>query len=391
MKIVHTSDWHLGHSLYNYDRTEEQMCMLKQLTEMVARERPDAFLLCGDVYHTPQPSAAVQTLFADAMAALHTAHPGMTIIVTAGNHDSGSKHEIFRTPWRALNVHVVGTLEKEPELIDQHIIEIEEKGFVIAIPYSYERNFPEGFFQNLLNRVKERNRMNLPVVMMAHTTVKGCDFRGHDRTGEFMVGGIDCLDLADLGEGYDYLALGHIHHAQFVQGGNHRARYSGSPLPVSFDEDYPHSVTWVNLKAHGETPEVSTEEIANPHPLVTLPSGGFANWQGAKELLRNFPDDIPAYIRLNVEVEDFLPPDAPQEAAALTLGKQCRFCLINTQRIFREQEESRRMLTVQEFQAEAPIEIARRYAGDVGICFDSELEELFMESLKEVEADKRNV
>ena len=59
MKILHTSDWHLGHTLYNYDRTEEQMVMLLQMVDIVKKHKPDVFLLCGDVYHTAQPSAAV--------------------------------------------------------------------------------------------------------------------------------------------------------------------------------------------------------------------------------------------------------------------------------------------------------------------------------------------
>ena len=63
MKILHTSDWHLGHTLYNYDRTEEQMAMLQQMENIVREQQPDVFLLCGDVYYTPQPSAAVQTMF----------------------------------------------------------------------------------------------------------------------------------------------------------------------------------------------------------------------------------------------------------------------------------------------------------------------------------------
>ena len=67
MKILHTSDWHLGHTLYNYDRTEEQMAMLLQMVNIVREEKPDVFLLCGDVYHTPQPSAAVQTMFTNAL------------------------------------------------------------------------------------------------------------------------------------------------------------------------------------------------------------------------------------------------------------------------------------------------------------------------------------
>ena len=54
MKILHTSDWHLGHTLYNYDRTEEQQAMLEQMVSIVEEQKPDVFLLCGDVYHTPR-------------------------------------------------------------------------------------------------------------------------------------------------------------------------------------------------------------------------------------------------------------------------------------------------------------------------------------------------
>ena len=239
MKILHTSDWHLGHTLYNLDRTKEQADMLQQIMTTVRNEKPDLFLLSGDVYHTAQPSAAIQTLFTDAIAQIHDAHPDMTIVITAGNHDSGSKHEIFRTPWQALKVYSIGNLNKENP--QSHIIEISGKAFVIAIPYCYERSIPEGFFQDLLDRVEERNTAQLPVIMMAHTTVRGCNFKGHDHATELTVGGIDSLDISDLGEGYDYLALGHIHHEQWIRGGHHRIRYSGSPLPVSFDEDYEHS------------------------------------------------------------------------------------------------------------------------------------------------------
>ena len=113
MKLLHTSDWHLGHTLYNYDRTEEQLSMLLQMVNIVKEEKPDVFLLCGDVYHTPQPSAAVQTMFTNALVKIHDANPGMTIIVTAGNHDSSSKHDIFRTPWKALNVYTVGSVDTD--------------------------------------------------------------------------------------------------------------------------------------------------------------------------------------------------------------------------------------------------------------------------------------
>jgi len=387
MKILHTSDWHLGHTLYNYDRTEEQLAMLEQMVSIVEEQKPDVFLLCGDVYHTPQPSAAVQTMLSDGLVRIHEANPQMTIVMTAGNHDSGTKHEIFQTPWKALKVYAIGQLEKED--LDEHIIEVSGKGWIVAVPYANERNIPEGFFQQLLDRVAEKNAEDLPVVMTAHTTVKGCDFTGHDHATEYTVGGIDSLELEEMGEGYDYLALGHIHHGQFVHSGKHNVRYSGTPLPVGFDENFTHSVSIVEIDKHGEIPAVREIDIRNPHPLVTLPTDGLATWEEAKELLSKFPNDIPAYIRLNVEIEDFLPVEANAEAASLTEGKQCRFCCINAKRKTVSQNDVK-VLTVQEFQSEKPIEIARRYAEYEGISFDDEMQTMFNEVMDMVADESRN-
>ena len=361
--------------------------MLDQMADIVKEQQPDVFLLCGDVFHTSQPSNAIQTMLSNALVKIHQAHPEMVIVMTAGNHDSATKHEIFRAPWQALNVYAIGQIEREH--VEEHIVEVPGKGYIIAIPYVNERNLPEGFFQQLLNKVAEQNIEGLPVVMTAHTTVKGCDFSGHDQASEYIVGGIDSIELDQLGEGYDYLALGHIHHGQFVHSGKHNVRYSGTPLPVSFDEVFSHSVSMVEMGKHGDKPNVTEIEIQNPHPLVTLPSEGLASWETVKELLRNFPDDIPAYIRLNVEIDDFLPVEAQAEAVSMVEGKQCRFCHINAKRKPNSQSEAK-VLTVQEFQAEKPIEIAKQYAAYEGINFDEEMTAMFNEVLNKVAEEARN-
>lgn len=381
MKVLHTSDWHLGHTLYGYDRTEEQQSMLNQIKEIIKNEQPDVMVLSGDVYHTSQPSAAVQTMFTEAIVAMHRACPEMTIVVTAGNHDSGSRHEIYQTPWRELKVFAIGNIDKEKP--ENHIIEVPGKGFVIAVPYAYERNIPERFFQQLLAMVEERNTEGLPVVMMAHTTVEGCNFTGHDLTGPNTVGGVDAVVHDYFGMGYDYLALGHIHHAQFIHDTEHRMRYSGTPLAVSFDEDYEHSISMVIIEKHGAAPQVKEIRINNPHPLVTLPLEGTATWQDAKEMLKDFPKDKPAFIRLNVEVEDFLPAGASEEAQAIAAGKECKVCHINAKRPERERT-SGQALTVQELQEISPIEIARRYISNVAGSFDEDMEAMFNEALEAI-------
>ena len=386
MKILHTSDWHLGHTQYNYDRTEEQMAMLLQMVNIVKEQKPDAFLLCGDVYHTPQPSAAVQTMFTNALVEIHEANPDMMIIITAGNHDSGTKHDIFRTPWKALKVYTVGSIDVNQK--QDLIVEIPGKGYVIAVPYVNERNMPKGFFQNLLDIVNEKNTGNLPVVMTAHTTVRGCDFAGHENASEYTVGGIDSYNLDEMGTGYDYLALGHIHHGQFIHSGKHNVRYSGSPIPISFDENYKHSVSIVEISGHGEKPKVIEVEI-NPHrPLVTLPTEGVATWEDAKELLNKYPNDIEAYIRLNVEVDDFLPVEANAEALLICEEKRCRFCVINSRRLKKNRREAK-VMSVEEFKTETPLGIAERYAEDLGVVFDSDMKELFNETLAALKDEER--
>ena len=191
-----------------------------------------------------------------------------------------------------------------------------------------------------------------------------------------------------MGTGYDYLALGHIHHGQFIHSGRHNVRYCGTPIPVSFDERYMHSVSIAEIAEHGESPAVREIEI-NPHrPLVTLPTDGAATWEEAKALLQDFPSEIDAYIRLNVVVDDYLPVEANAEAQMICEEKKCKFCVINSRRQNRDQREAR-IMTVQEFKMEDPMAIAERYAEDLGEKFDEEMRELFNETLSAIKEEER--
>ena len=393
MKILHTSDWHIGHMLYGHDRTEEQQSMLDQMVEIVAQEKPDVFILAGDVYDTSQPSAAAQTMFNKTIIRLHDTHPDMTIVATAGNHDSGSKHEIFRTPWEYLNVHTIGNLNKENP--SSHIIEIPEKGFVIAVPYTHERFLRDGLFQQLIDEVASRNTTQLPVILTAHTSIVGANFSGHENATEKNIGGIDSVDVNNIGNGYDYLALGHIHKPQFIHTGKHNVRYSGTPIAISFDEVKEHTVTLLEIHQHGETLTESNFRfipIHNPHPLTTIPEEGFAVWEHIKKSLENFPDDAPNYIRLNIKAGDIRKTEAFIEGNNIVKGKKCEILFINIERATDENENhSRTQLTVEELQQISPIEIARLYAKDTGKVFDEDMEQLFIETLQILNEEEREL
>lgn len=387
MKFIHTSDWHLGHVIYGMDRTEEQKDMLEQMISIVSEHKPDAFLLSGDVFHTAQPSSSVQTMFTESVVRLHDAHPEMQIIITAGNHDSAVRHEIFKTPWKTLNVHMVGTLDNAD--LQSHIIELPGKGYVIAIPYAHVRNMPDGCRQKLLDMVAERNMEGLPVVLMDHTTVSGCDFKGHDQVSEYTVGGIDGIMLEELGSGYDYVALGHIHNPQNIGGSDDKVRYSGTPLPVSFDEVFEHSVSLVEIAAHGDNPIITELMIDNKRPLVSLPAEGYETWENVKALMESFTADKISYIRLNVEVEDFLQSDADMTASAIAERKGHRFCCINVRRRVRATDGTK-VMTVEEFKEQSPMDFAERYLSDSGLVFDDQMKDLFLMAMDYVNETKRN-
>ena len=387
MRFIHTSDWHLGHVIYGIDRNEEQKDMLEQMVSIVREQKPDAFLLSGDVFHSAQPSSSVQTMFTDALVEIYKANPEMQIIITAGNHDSAVRHEIYRTPWETFNVHMIGSLDQND--LESHIIEIPGRGFVIAIPYIHVRNMPAGCRQQLLDMVAKRNPDSLPVVLMDHTTVSGCDFKGHDHISDYTVGGIDCINLDELGTGYDYVALGHIHNPQNISGSHGKVRYSGTPLPVTFDEVLGHSVTMVEIGAHGDSPKLSEIPVDNIHPLVTLPSEGYATWDEAKKLLEEFSSVKVSYIRLNVEVEDFLPSDAEMTAVDICERLGHKFCYINVRRNV-VAADGIRVMTVDELKEQSPLDFAEMYLSDSGVVFDAEIKDLFKLAIERVNESKRN-
>ena len=384
MKILHTSDWHLGHSLYGHDRTEEQDSMLRQIIDLAEQESPDLFLLCGDIFHTATPSAFVQQSFANAVMELRRVCPEMAIVAIAGNHDSGTRHEIFRSPWEAMNVYAIGNVDKEnPEY---NIVKLSDKCFVLAIPYIHERYMPADWIARAMETIEAQNETHLPVIIAAHTTILGCDYSGHEQSTERTVGGIDSLDIAAFGAGYDYLALGHIHKRQSLSG---RVHYSGTPLAVSFDERYEHSVTMVDIGEHGALPLLRHVAISNPKPLVTLPTTGFASWNEAKDCLENFPCDISAYIRLNVLVDNYLPVNANFEALDIASKKMCTFCQINARRKEVERDIGK-VMTIAEFQQETPQTLLKRYMQEKGITYDDETEGMMKEVISLLNEDKHN-
>jgi exonuclease SbcD len=197
---------------------------------------------------------------------------------------------------------------------------------------------------------------------------------------------MECVEIDALGTGYDYAALGHIHRPQDV---SERARYCGTPIPVSFDEMCEHSVSIVEIGHHGDLPHIETKVIKNPKPLHTLPPHQPVDIDTAAGLLQNYNPNEKSYIRLNVLVDRFLPNGSMQRAAQAVKDKQCRFCEIKRTATAIETRHTTQ-LTVEQFNKMQPIEVVNRYfVEETGQPMTQQQQEMFKEAYQEVEKENR--
>lgn len=376
MKIIHTADWHVGHELYGYDREEEFDYFFSQLSELLRAERPDALLVSGDVYDSYMPSTTAVRQLNNALLRLHDSSPETEIILTSGNHDSGPRLEAAAPPWLPHGVHLIGTIDPT---LERNRIEIEGKGVVMAIPFCYPANFPhpEGdpvedrqkcFFQSVSEQL---SRESLPTVLMAHLYVSGAALNG-SRQPRDIVGGSDAMALDDITDGYDYLALGHIHRRQRL---SDRAYYSGSPLPISFDEPAEHGVLLVELEK-GEEPRVDFRQMKTLRPLITLAKEAAPFEEAIRELHEMDPESN-AYVRLHVLGDGSLPFDHLEQASKALEGKRGRYCTIKIESPQTDRLETRasRAITPEELVAMDPVTIVGKYLQDRGLA-EEEREEL---------------
>ncbi len=389
MKLLHTSDWHIGHQLYGYDRLEEHRHFFDQLTEIAKTHRPDAMLVCGDIFDVSSPSASASRLFTDYILELHATVPDMLIVITSGNHDGASRTDINRNLWKSAGIHVIGSVKKVNGKFDfsDNIIRVGDKGTIVAVPYvnkafmSFDdKSTPQEkqFFTQAAQQMSDNSLCSTTAVLMAHLTVDGFDGKGH-KFGS--IGNLDFVGKDTFPSIFDYVALGHIHRPQNLDKEG-RIRYSGTPVAISFDEEFPHTVSIVEINK-GSMPDVTEIEINQKRDLITFPSEP-TSFKKAIKSLSKLNTDENCYIRLNVAQETDLPSDCEEQATNAITGKKCRYCTIKYQRISdRTPVDSLSVLTAEEFLQLNPLEIAQRFFTSKGVSSDSS--ERYLSLLSELE------
>lgn len=291
MKILHTSDWHLGRALYGRKRYVEYEAFLNWLAGMIEDEHIDVLLVAGDVFDNSTPSNHAQELYYRFLCRVAAA-PNRHVVVTAGNHDSPTFLNAPRELLKFLNIHVVGCAAETPE---NEVITIagpddEPRLIVCAIPYlrdrdiriaeagesieDKERKIIEGIrthYSRVYESAKEkRSRLKkpVPIVAMGHLFTAGGQTVDGDGVRELYIGSLLHVGTDVFPECIDYLALGHLHIPQTV-GGSNFIRYSGSPLPIGFGEARQEkSVVLVDFS--GNAPTVTTIPIPGFQELKTL-------------------------------------------------------------------------------------------------------------------------
>ena len=360
MKILTTSDWHLGNLFHGNDRLPEHRHFLNWLLDQIKRHRPDALLIAGDIFDNGNPSAAAQGTYYEFLADATQACPGMTIVITAGNHDSSNRLEAPRPLLERYNVEIRGNVRRTWVPADEAngsqgcwqtdyddlIIPLHGSdgtdAVVLAVPYlrsdvvadeSYSRGVNR-FLHELTARARQLYP-DTPTIMMAHLYARGTDIAKDDASEKIIVGGQEEVSIDAWDDHPDYMTCGHIHKRQHIWGTDW-ARYTGSTLPMSFAEkDYHHGVDLVTIDSNRHA-EVEFLEYHPQHRLRILPETDEALTPKKlqkliKQQLRDRQDnrlsDTFEYVVLRVMVEKVSPDDI-RDLEALIATKDAVLCKI---------------------------------------------------------------
>ncbi|WP_291259878.1 exonuclease subunit SbcD [Fusobacterium sp.] len=324
MKILHTSDWHLGKRLEGSKRIEEQKKFVDTLEKIVNEENPQLILIAGDIFDTPSPSSEAEKLFFDAMKKISN-FGKRAIVIIPGNHDSAERLVasknlakefgiiIYEKPFEEKELGKYGEFEIERATQGGALLNIDgERVYIYSLPYMSEailndeyRNLFEESDEDLpytkkIGRVLKygvSQLENIPKVVMAHLFIMGSIGDGDERGVE--LGGSKGVDLNDLPD-VDYIALGHIHKP--VKYSKKRACYSGSPIEYRVTENrYKKKVIIAELKGELQT-DIREIELENYKPIKRYEVIGVEEAINlSKELMK-----VEEWVYLKVETDRYL-------------------------------------------------------------------------------------
>jgi DNA repair protein SbcD/Mre11 len=361
LRLFHTADWHLGHCLHGVSRELEHQRFLDWLLLELQSKQADALIVAGDIFDSANPSAAAQTQLYEFLVKARTQLPALNIVLIGGNHDSASRLDAPSSILNALGVTVVGGLVREDGAInwDRLLVPLtnatgEIKVWCGAMPFLRNADLPtardgdrdcsrqssafppsmevrsvasgmepiqpaeqddeplisgvKALYAQLFGELQAKATQDEALILTGHCyMVNGCVSELSER--KILGGNQHALPVELFPEDIAYVALGHLHLAQTV-GANEHIRYSGSPIPLSFDEShYLHQVLQVDIKK-GQPVETLALKIPRSIDLLRIPnSKDFAGLLDVLEQLEQmvFDEDLPLeqrpFVELRIKLE----------------------------------------------------------------------------------------
>ena len=367
MRFIHTSDWHLGQTLHNFDRSYEHQAFLDWLLASLKKEEADALLISGDIFDTANPSAQAQKQFYRFLQKAKQQSPHLNIVIIAGNHDSPGRLEAPAPLLEEMDVAVIGFVPRLPDgsiALDRLVLPLKNamgdvQAWCLAIPFLRPSDVPKCdatlgevkdaymqgitlLYQQCLEHALQLRQPDQAIIALGHCHMVGGEI-SEESERRIVIGGTEALSASMFDANVAYAALGHLHLAQKV-GKQERLRYCGSPLPMSFAEvDYQHQVVCVDVlkdKVSAITPLFVPRAVdllripKQPAPLAQVLLA-----LTALDIAHDTPLERQAYIEVRVRL------DAPEPGLRAAIenaleGKAVRLAKIETSFAARKISES---------------------------------------------------
>ncbi|CAM2845234.1 exonuclease subunit SbcD [Moritella viscosa] len=323
MKILHTSDWHLGQHFITKSRANEHSCFMAWLLEQVELHQVDAVIVAGDIFDTGTPPSYARELYNSFVVAMSKVQ--CQLIILAGNHDSVATLNESKQLLSQLNTRVISSVSLD---LEQQVLELMDRqgevgALLCAVPFVRPRDVMQSEAwqsgtekqQRLgtaitehyagLYKVAQHKREQLgdavPIIATGHLTALGVSVTESVR--DIYIGTLEAFP-ANQFPAADYIALGHIHRAQKVAKSEH-IRYSGSPIPLSFDEvKQQKSVNLVNF-VDGKFDSVIELTIPQFQPMQVL-KGNLESIEAQLAEFKTYDGELLVWLSIEVQEQDYL-------------------------------------------------------------------------------------
>lgn len=349
MRIIHTSDWHLGQYFFTKTRAPEHQYFLHWLIEQVKHYQVDAVIVAGDIFDTGSPPSYAREIYNRFIVELHKT--GCQLVILGGNHDSVAMLNESKQLLSYLNIHVIANANNQS--IEQSVIVLNDSqgkpgALLCAIPFLRPRDMIKSLAgqsssekqQSLLEAITEyyhqsyqyakqlRHQLGkaLPIIATGHLTAVGASTS--DSVRDIYIGSLEAFP-ADAFPPADYIALGHIHRPQVI-GGQAHIRYSGSPIPLSFDENGQDKTLCLIEFTQDKLTAIECLSIPQFQPMATL-KGTLNDIQQQLSPYQNYHAERPVWLDIEVASQDYL-ADIQQRVEQMTAGLPVEVILLRRAR-----------------------------------------------------------